>query len=182
MRAVGFATLSVGALLWLSGSAQAVVLGADVKAFSDSAQYCMTAPHCTMVQTTLPDRMTKAPFSGRITRWRVQEPIGTLWIQVLRRLPDGRFKAVRSSEAETPISPAENEVFAFDTNLRIRKGQFVGIGLEDFGSSGLNAKSSGPEACRKGLVPGLFDGESGEPNPSYGGCGSLLLYNATLKG
>lgn len=126
----------------------------------------------------------KAPFSGTITRWRAMQPNGSLWLQVLRRLPHGggvaRYGSLRSGDPETVTSSA-GETKTFDTDLRIRKGDYVGIGADDFYGSTVGVFDAAHQGfCQKGFVPGLDDGNSAKPNPSYSHCGALLLYNVTL--
>jgi len=180
VRLITVVVALAAALLVMPQSARGVVLGADVTASSGGAPSCTFPSHCTFVQTRLPGRATKAPFDGRITRFRVQEPKGTLWLQVVKRRPSGKFVATDSSGFKTPQGVGDNEVLPFKANLDIRKGQYVAISLEDFGASALNGTVD-PDACHKGFVPGLEEGVPAAPNLGFTGCGTVLLYNATLR-
>ena len=122
-----------------------------------------------------------APFTGRIRKWRVTQPNGTIWLQVLHKRDDGTYKALRHGDFHT-VTSGVGEVISFAENLRIRRGDFIAVGEEDFGASSIGLDDSAASGnCTKGFVPGLDDGGSASPNPSYSSCGNVLLYNATLR-
>jgi hypothetical protein len=136
-----------GALICLSvpGAADAGTLGpVDLTANQGGTYACVNVITCTMANVQLPDAVGKerAPFSGRIKKWRVNIPPahdsytnnGPLALQVLKRtsdepgLFDDEYVAVRESEYEG-ITP--NSINILSTNLRIRKGQFIGLAHGD---------------------------------------------------
>jgi hypothetical protein len=74
-----------------------------------------------------------------------------------------------------------NQIKGFDTHLRIRKGDFVGVGVgAGFGASIGADGGFGLDTCSNEFLPGMEDGESAEPS-QYSPCTWLMLYNATLK-
>jgi hypothetical protein len=161
--------------------ASAARIGADLDAFVSGLIVCVTEPYCATLQTKLTDARTRAPFSGIITQYRIKQPIGTFSLQVLRRKGGGSFKSVRSSGAVGPISSGPNEVVGFLTILRVRKGDFVAIRSEDFGSSSFAFDDATDDGIRGKLFqPGIGDGEKASPTSSSPP-GRTFLYNATVK-
>jgi hypothetical protein len=120
-----------------AGSASGAVIGAQNLTNSDGAATCLSAT-CTVADPRIPGETAKAPFSGKITRWRVSIPDahdafnndGPVRLQVLKRtvdkagLANDEYVAVRESDSEDAVPGLINP---FQTNLRIRKGQFIGL-------------------------------------------------------
>jgi hypothetical protein len=150
--------------------------------YGTATDVCTPAPFCTFVQTKLEGDAMRAPFSGTITRWRVMYPNGSFWLQVLRRHRSGKYESLRSTDPTGKVTSSMNQVKRFHTHLHIHRGDYVAIAAEDFYASFLASRDGlGQGFCWRGLVPGLDDGESAQPNPSYGECTALLLYNVTLR-
>jgi hypothetical protein len=138
---------------------------------------------CTFMLHRLEDGRTRAPFSGTIKRWRIQHPNGEFRLQVLKRRPDGTFKALRQTRRETLASDTFDDVRVTRSSLRIRRGQYVAIKQTQGSTFGLLSPGGTPAGdgdCDKGFVPGLAVGAAAEPSPSYSGCERMLLYNAKL--
>jgi hypothetical protein len=122
-------------------SASAAVIGPQKLTNTDGASTCIDAT-CTIAAPKIPGEKTQAPFRGKITRWKVNIPAphdsfnndGPLRLQVLKRTTDepgwgnDGFVAVRESDEETATPDSVN---SFATNLRIRKGQFIGVTSTD---------------------------------------------------
>jgi hypothetical protein len=181
MRGRAITIMAAAGCLAFSGISQAARIGPNLHdQYATALQSCTIDPFCTFAQTTLGGDAMSAPFSGTISRWRAMQPNGTLWLQVLRRHRHGRYEALRSSDPET-VTSAAGEIKGFDTNLRIRRGDYVAIVADDFFSSSIGSRDGLSRGfCRRGFVPGLEDGDSAKPNPGYSGCKFLLLYNVTL--
>ena len=176
---------AVMTLAALPSASQAERIGPNLKdRYAPAYLSCSVADFCINFQTRTNGHAVRAPFSGTITKWHAIEPYGNVWLQVLRKRDNGSYKSVRSSDTEQVLTddPGNSgELYAFHTHLRIKRGDFVGVGADDFYASHIgDFDQAGAGTCRKGLVPGPPDGESAMPNPSYTGCGDLLLYNATL--
>lgn len=182
MRSGVIAALVIGTLFAVPSASQAERIGAHLSgAASDTPWTCSSEPFCTFVQTKIDGDAIRAPFSGKITKWQVMEPSGTLRLQVLRRRDNGTFKALRSSNS-VHVASQPNQVKGFDTHLRIRKGDYVGVRVyAGFGASVGADGGLDNGFCFKGFTPGMEDGESAPPSMFGGACTWLLLYNATLK-
>jgi hypothetical protein len=127
----------VAASLAMAGSAGGAVIGAKKLTNSDGASTCISST-CTIAAPKIPGAVTQAPFSGTITRWKVSIPDphdsfdndGPMRLQVLKRtanepgLANDEYVAVRETEYETLVPGLINP---FQTSLRIRKGQFIGV-------------------------------------------------------
>jgi hypothetical protein len=182
MRRLLVAGVAASALLVFPAEASSKRIGPALEDYFASATVACTAdPFCTRAQVKLDGDPMVAPFAGEIRKWRVTQPNGTLWLQVLRRRDNGKYKSVRSGTPHT-VTSTSNEVIEFSEDLPLRRGDYVGVATEDFGASSLGLyDAAGQRDCTKGFVPGLGDGESGFPNPDYGGCSDVLLYNAVLR-
>jgi hypothetical protein len=132
---------ALAASLAMAGSASGAVIGANKLTNSDGASTCI-ASTCTIAAPKIPGATAQAPFSGTITRWKVSIPDphdsfdndGPMRLQVLKRtanepgLANDEYVAVRETEYETLVPGLINP---FQTSLRIRKGQFIGISSTD---------------------------------------------------
>jgi hypothetical protein len=177
-------TAGVGLVaLALTAPAEAVRIGPKLPQVSLFTSLPCTMADCTWVNARIEGDPVRAPFSGRIVRWRVQEPTGTFSLQVVRKVAPNTYRAIRQGTAETPPAPGAGEVVTFDEDLRVRKRDFVGLLAEDFGASTHDLATSQPaDTCRLGWVPSLVTGgPEDSPDAGYSACTQLSLYNAVLK-
>jgi len=168
--------LTLGAIFLLAAqSSSAAVLGSDFANPSPGLSQNCSFESCTHVQTRLDGRVVRAPFNGTITRWRLQDATGEFRLQSLRKRDDGSFKAIRTTRSRT----ADGGRDVFDAHLPLRRRDFVAVRMAD----GANIKVGTTPGCRSGFVPGLDDGESAMPHPSYSGCDANdeLFMNARLR-
>jgi hypothetical protein len=133
----------VGAAMLLAPtSASAALIGPpDIGGSAPNLYRCNAQP-CTFVNLEIPEGRVRSPISGHITRWRVSisssvDPgTGPVSLQVLKRTVNepgdnlDEFKAVRESDFEA-TEPGKQ---GFDAHLRIRKGQYIALGIEDDGT------------------------------------------------
>ena len=176
--------IAVAALLVVPASAEAArraTLGPPLPQTTPLGRTCIPFVSCTFVNDRLEDGLTRAPFSGKVRRWRIQGAEGDFRLQVLKRVAGGKFKALRQSARVTLDSESLDEVILTSVNLAIRRGQFVAIRMYQDATM-RTLQDAGPGDCYKGIVPGLAIGASDEPNPSYGVCERVTLYNARLVG
>lgn len=159
----------------------------DVSADAFAGAYA-GVPTCTYSAVQLPEGSVRSPISGTITRWRVHVPAahdtlvndGPLRLQVLKRIVNqpgivnDEFKAIRETpdQAVTPIGKQ-----AFNTDLRIRKGQFIGLVVPDDTEVGSGA---GSPAYLFEWCPELTPGDPGGP-ADFTVPDEYLLFNATVK-
>ena len=175
------------AALGAAAPAGAAVIGPTNLADSSGAATCIS-PTCTVAAPKLPGATVKAPFGGKITRWKVNIPAahdalvndGPLRLQVLKRTVDqpgfenDEFVAVRETDEETSTP---NSINSFAANLRIRKGQFIGLaGTDDTEVS--QGTKSGAIFVRWG--PALLPGDpASTPDDVYDD--DYSLFNARVK-
>jgi hypothetical protein len=140
------------------------------------------------VKETLAGKFMRAPFTGTITRFRVEGGFGSGGIPsryrllVLRKRKDGYFKAIRQTGEKTADLVAP-EVASFPVRLPIRKGNFIGLSLLDYTSQvGVTETELDAQSyyCAIGFLPALAVGMVSQSTPGAGGCGNLVLYNAKL--
>ena len=125
---------------------------------------------CIFMQRKLPDTTLRAPFNGRVVKWRLATQHTTSFqLVVMRPEGGGSFKLVRASESE-PVPGAG--AHSFETDVRIRKGDRVGV----FGP-GLSYVAD-PTSDFEIFNPPPIIGGSDEPD---GGGANELLYNATIR-
>ena len=186
--AAAFGCLSV------PGAASAATLGPeDVAPPTSGGTYtCLSALTCTMANVQLPATVggkETAPFTGKITKWRVNIPIahdsytndGPLALQVLKRTAenvgddeyDDEYAAVRESKYKD-VTP--DSVNSFNTNLRIRKGQLIGLAQTDNETEVLGG---GDPGFIQWFEPVLVPGEPGAV-ASNTEESDYLLFNAKL--
>ena len=176
--AAGIALLAVSGLCLLGAvRAEGALLGTnDLTTFAFTSQGCSVNPSCTFTQTKHPTAVVKAPFTGRITKWRLAlRLVGTAQLAVMRRVPGGEFKTLRTSEAQTETIVGK---YVYPTDLRIKRRQLIGITLSDGATVG---KFDEVGAVRKGFVPALGPGETSAPDPSFSSPDETLQFNATLR-
>ena len=153
------------------------------------AQSCFD--QCTFTNAVLPDPvgLERSPITGTIKRWRVniQSGNGPLRLQVLKRTHNepgtvnDEFVAVRET-GDSPVTGTGKQVF--DANIRIRKGQFIGLAeLEDgLGTFiGFGKVTSGADFID--FEPPLTVGDSPLTTSALytGSPGQYLLFNATVR-
>jgi hypothetical protein len=129
---------------------------------------------CTLAQVRLGGDPMKAPITGTISHFRIQEPNGTYRLQVLHKRENGSYKAVRQSPAFTNTS--ERPVKSFPVSLSIRKGNFIGVRMPADTPLSTVAKS---HSVWDGFFPAIAVGTSAQPGDSNPD--GLLLYNATVR-
>jgi hypothetical protein len=139
-RAITLAVAAAALALAAPATSSAITLGSPRVAHdSNAGLFCGGFPDCAFVQTSLQGAITKAPKSGRIKSWRVhlQDP-GTLQLIVFRQRGNGTYRAVNAQPPKTTMTAG---VKGFKSNLKIAKGEFVGVNLldEDIGIRTLNA-------------------------------------------
>lgn len=143
---------------------------------------------CTQSNVQLPEGNVRSPISGTITRWRVYVPSahdtfvndGPLRLQVLKRtinqpgIVNDEFKAIRETpdQAVTPIGKQ-----AFNADLRIRKGQFIGLLIPPDTEVG---EGEGSPAYLFDWCPELTPGAAGG-QADFKDAGQYSLFNATVK-
>jgi hypothetical protein len=167
--------------------APAAVIGPKDLSESDGASTCLT-PICTLGTPKIPGTPTTAPFSGTITLWKasVSTPHdsfvndGPLSLQVLKRtvdkpgFADDRFEALRETVAEDATPGAIN---SFEADLRIRKGQFIGLkSTSDTEIRGFDASAAVRLAWNDGL-----EVQAPARKPDFNIPGGAYLFNAKVK-
>jgi hypothetical protein len=127
----------VGGVLAPSALARVAVIGPPKLTTGSGASTCLAAT-CTVANARIPGAVVRAPFRGRITRWKVRTAAphdmfnndGPVRLQVLKRTDDpagfdaDAFMALRQTKARA-VDP--DSVNVFRAHLRIRKGQFIGL-------------------------------------------------------
>jgi hypothetical protein len=163
--------LAIGVIILAPGSAGAVTIGThNIGAQPDFGTGCDGPGDCILLQTKLPGAKVRAPFSGRIRKWRVATPgINEYQLVVMRKRDGGKFKAVSASLTENTTGAG---TYSFATNLRIKKGDYVGV-------LGISFQGLDNSDARRALFnPPLALGGIGKPTNRVPG---ELLYNATVK-
>ena len=178
---------AVCASAFFSSSAGAALIGP--RNISDAASDGSYAGGCTYSNVQLSEGKVRSPFTGEIERWRVNigEPHdafvddGPLRLQVLKRtanqpgVVNDEFQAVRQT-GEQSVTPG-GEPQAFNSGLRIRKGQFIGVDI-----------AADTEVQEKDVSPAylFFWCPSLTPaapvvDPTFKQENVTLLFNATVK-
>ena len=183
---LGFA--AIVAALAMPAFTQAATVGPSDIEETGFAQSCFD--QCTFTNATLPSAvgLERSPITGKIKRWRVNvaDGEGPLRLQVLKRThnepgtANDEFVAVRET-GKSPVTGAGEQVF--DADIRIRKGQFIGLGeLEDgFGTHIGFGEASGADFID--FEPPLAPGESPRTTSNLysGSPDQYLLFNATVR-
>ena len=177
--------LGVAALVPASASG-ALIGPRDIDNSMRTGTYSLNS--CTYGTVKHPDAKVRSPIGGEIKRWRVNIPEvqgifvndGPVRLQVLKRtenqpgVVNDEFKVVRESEDQT-VTP--DFVQAFFTNLRIRKGQFIGLA----GASDTTvAAGTATGAYHLQWCPTLMPGAPGA-HSTFAVGDDYLLYNATVR-
>ena len=172
------AAASVATALSLASPAGAVTLGSThVAQQSQSASFCGGFETCAYAQTSLPGGTVRAPFTGTIRTWKVNDDggPGPFQLLVLRRQSDGSFRAV---DASTP-RPATDGVNTFGANLDVRKGDFIGLNILDDDTF---VQTLNPRMDRSvGFMPAFDVGGRQQPYAPFGSTFDELQFNAQLK-
>jgi hypothetical protein len=179
-RVVLGATGLTCAALVLTASASAVTIGSThVGAPFAYNLYCGGNPSCSLAQTRLPGAaIVKAPSNGHITQWKVSVLTpGKLRLLVLEKVAPGQFKALAQSGQR---SPGATGVRKFETNLGVKKGNFIALSLRDANVSIGALANDG--ARQQGFLPAFTVGDTLDSHPGYSTPGQELQFNATLEG
>jgi PASTA domain/IPT/TIG domain len=120
------ATLSASA----SAEASTVTLGSSL-APSTSGFSC--ALSCSLVPLSGEGLLLQSPVNGAAIRWQIRgaKNIPGYALQVVKRAPDLTFTAARTSDSVTPKGPG---LEAFDGDLRIEVGDYIGVSVPGGGS------------------------------------------------
>ena len=177
----------------LSSSAGAALIGPkDISDDASNGVFVGGTPPCTYSNVQLPEGNVRSPFSGDIERWRVNvtEPHdllvndGPLRLQVLKRttnepgVVNDEFKSVRQT-GEQSVTPGGDRQ-AFNTSLRIREGQFIGLDVAtDTEVESLDVEPAEPAYLFR-WCPWLTPGAPGVA-PSSTFEDSYLFFNATVR-
>jgi hypothetical protein len=118
-----------------------------------------------------------APFTGTITRFRVQGANGTFRLQALRPMGGDLYKAVGETGPRT-AAVAQGEVARFGANLKIHSGDLIGLEVQGTAYQAFRVlRLNG--AIGAEFLPAPPVGETGEiyqNNPS-----AFYLFNATIQ-
>jgi hypothetical protein len=170
-----------------AGAKKATVGPKDLSPPSTSAATCLS-PTCTLTTGAAPGVKLKAPFGGKITRWKVRtaEPHDLLFndgpvrLQVLKRTVnepgflDDEFEAVRET-GDTAVEPGS--VTTLNTKLKIRKGEFIGLVNVDDTEISQGGES---EATYLRFDTALIPGETAR-TPDAANPGAYWLFNAKVE-
>lgn len=177
------------ALLLLVPSATAARIGPPTSTLDDwnFGRVC-AGPSCTFTNVRLADANTRAPHGGTITRWRAHVgnlggPAGLVRLQVLRRTVNepgwaaDEFSVIReSAEMEASV----DDVYTFDTSLRIRKGDYIGLGAAS-ASTEVFGRDEAPGNRYLDFVPMLEPGTAASTPGTSGENAARMLFNAKLR-
>jgi hypothetical protein len=127
LRRFSVSSLVVAAALLGTGAGAATTIGSDLSKTLTFGGYGGTYMG---VPTTIPGRLTTAPFDGVIVRWRVRgngANWGTLTLRVLRRMgaSPNTYTGAGTSSAQ-PIGFV-NGTHTFPTELPISAGDYIGL-------------------------------------------------------
>jgi hypothetical protein len=178
--AVVVVVLALGILAATALAGKQARLGPELPRNADFGKGCGFPEGCIYFNTRLGKRNSGAPFGGRVVSWRIQGATGTFALDVIRPLGGGTFKLVRESPL-VGVDVAFDEVERLDANLKIARGDYVGV-YETSTSSFAGEEDPPKGSCFKALVPAPEVGGQAEPNPNYASCGNIVLYNAKIKG
>jgi hypothetical protein len=185
VAAIGIASLAVAAP---AGARKATIGPKDLSPPALSTATCVSAT-CTLTTGSAPGIKLKAPFGGKITRWKVRtgEPHdafandGPVRLQVLTRTVDqpgfldDEFETVRET-VNKPVEPGA--VTTFNTKLRIRKGQLIGLASVD--DTEISQGTSEPGATYLRFDTALIPGDPVRtPDAAFGD--SYWLFNAKVE-
>jgi hypothetical protein len=104
-----------------------------------------SAPGCTIVQVRRDGRTAAFPAGGVIRRWALRGARGGVTLQVVRRLPTGRYITVRHSQTE---QAAVDGVRAFPADVAVRRGDFPAVALEPGAGVGTEPHARGAATLR----------------------------------
>jgi hypothetical protein len=157
----------------LSGPASAERLGPKLPLSYDESTGCPGNRSCQTVLT----RYVKAPFGGKITRFRVQGLKGTVRLQVI----DGntQYRALRESSARK-ANLGHHQVKAFKANLQVAKWDRIGLRFSRHTTLGVHQNSAGETFETVFFRPPLVVGGPWRYQRSAT-AQSRLLFNATIK-
>ncbi|HEX6601768.1 MAG TPA: IPT/TIG domain-containing protein [Solirubrobacterales bacterium] len=121
----------------------------------------------TLFNTALPEAgaTLASPASGAIVRWRIQGAVGgPFYLRVLRPNGIGGYEAAGKSAPATPTGPG---LQTFETNLKVRAGDLIGIDPTSKDDEiGVKAVSGASYAS---IFPSPFEGTISPPSESFPG-------------
>ena len=172
---IWFGGIAIVATALTPAAAGAMRLGPSFSAGDADYGAGCSGANCIVMQRKLPGATLKAPFSGRVKKWSFRSPGPyTYALIVLRPDGSGGFELIRASDSEHAIAQGK---WTFSTNLRIRKGDRVGIYMSAPGIGNIGIRDN-PAATYAVFEPPPLIGGSGSPGSPIE---NEALYNATLK-
>ena len=175
---LGATGLTCAALVLPAGASAVTIGSTHLGAPFDYNLYCGGNPSCSLAQTRLPGApIVKAPSSGHIKQWRVNVITpGKLRLVVLEKVAPGQFKALAQSGER---SPGATGVRKFESNLGIKKGNFIALSLRDANVSIGGLAKDG--ARQQGFLPAFTVGDTLDSSPGYSTPNEELQFNAILE-
>jgi hypothetical protein len=164
----GFALLGL-----LPGAASAKLLGPKLPLSYDDSTGCPGTRSCKTALT----RYVKAPYDGRIKRFRVQGLKGTVRLQVIEG--NTQYRALRESSSRT-AHLGRHQVQAFKVHLEVAKWDRIGLRFSRHTTLGVHQNSASETFETVFFRPPLVVGGPWRYQPSATGQ-SRLLFNATIK-
>lgn len=134
------------------------VLGSDLTAGPFRAVDCegvppsSNSPSCTVMQSLLPGRTTRAGADGVVVGWAVRGARGTLALQILRNGPGGYTDIARTPPATVP----DGGLHRFPAALPIRRGDRVAVELRP--GAGIGVREGTPGAATERWIARLVGG------------------------
>lgn len=121
----------------------------------------------TLFNTALPEpgATLASPVDGAVVRWRVQGAVGgPFYLRVLRPNGKGAYEAVGKSAPATPLGPG---LETFQTNLKIKAGDLIGIDPTNVSDEiGVKTESGASYAS---IFPSPFEGTVSPPSKTFAG-------------
>ncbi|HST68547.1 MAG TPA: IPT/TIG domain-containing protein [Solirubrobacterales bacterium] len=121
----------------------------------------------TLFNTALPEAgaVLASPVDGAIVRWRVQGAVGgPFYLRVLRPNGKGAYEAVGKSAPATPPGPG---LQTFETNLKIKAGDVIGIDPTN-ATDEIGVKTEAGAAYAS-IFPSPFEGTVSPPSKTFAG-------------
>lgn len=130
-------------------AAGALPRGSDLAPGATASMGCSeepgpNTPVCTLIQTTIAGRSTRVQRAGTIRAWAVRGAAGDLTLQVIGRR-NGKASLVGFSQVERVLDRGPH---AFETNVRVERGDRIGVELAPEATIGFRATSGRTSALR----------------------------------
>jgi IPT/TIG domain-containing protein/PASTA domain-containing protein len=140
-----------------AASARTIVLGPPIEETTSfgSLDCDFGLDNCSVVNIVIPGAKTVAPVDGVLTSWSIKgaSANGSYQLYTL-----SRAGTTYTANAESTIEqPASSNVESFSTNLPIKKGEYLGLGINEGATIGFNE----PVGSEVGLAPLFQQGGSG---------------------